>query len=383
MTPPTAQTTHPENSTQDARLIGHEVIPFEARERERNAVRGEPWFSRDPRFQQTLRYIDRIAPSVASVIISGESGTGKEVLARHIHQLSGRRGPFVAVNCGAISEHLAESELFGHEAGAFTGANSRRSGWFEAANRGTLFLDEIGELPRSMQVKLLRVLQEREVVRVGSRQPISLDFRVIAATNVDLPTSMRNKEFRSDLYYRLNVCRVNLTPLRERKADVPSLAQFFLEKYSRQLNSPVPILTEGALAALDQYDWPGNIRELENSIHTALLVASNDIIDVEQLVYCHLGSSEGPRSDALPSEFGRKGLMVPPIERLRSALRELFASQQERQSYTQLKDIIIEEAYSSCRHSQKETMTLLGISRNMLRNHLGRRTTAVGSDQLG
>src|SRR5882757_2312090 len=189
-----------------------------------------------------FRLLERISPSDAAVHIAGETGTGKELVARQIHQMSGRSGPFAAVNCGAINEHLAESELFGHEAGSFTGANARREGWFEAADGGTLFLDEIGDLPLQLQGKLLRVLQEGEVSRVGSRRSTPVDVRIISATNADLAAAVAAGKFRQDLFYRLRIVPVHLLPLRERRDDIAALAEHFILVYSRRLKRKAPRL---------------------------------------------------------------------------------------------------------------------------------------------
>lgn len=204
------------------------------------SVRAKALVFADPVSAALLEYIERISPSDAPVLIGGETGTGKELVARHIHLLSGRKGPFMAVNCDAISDHLAESELFGHEAGSFTGAAGRREGWFEAANGGTLFLDEIGDLPLPLQVKLLRVLQEREVVRIGARRPIPIDVRLVAATNVDLNQAVAAGHFRRDLLYRINIAQVSLPPLRQRRGDILPLARHFLKSYSQRMGYVQP-----------------------------------------------------------------------------------------------------------------------------------------------
>src|SRR6266542_5713505 len=200
----------------------------------------------DPRSQEVLRRIRQLAPSDATVLIRGETGTGKEIAARHLHELSRRADrPFVAINCGAFSETLVDSELFGHDRGAFTGATAARDGWFEAAQGGTLFLDEIGDLPLGIQVKLLRVLQEREIVRLGSRQATAIDVRVVAATNVDLRAAVAAGRFREDLYYRLNVATLRLSPLRERPGDIPLLAEHFLDVYgARMATGPIELTPE-------------------------------------------------------------------------------------------------------------------------------------------
>src|SRR3984893_107376 len=225
----------------------------------------------DPSSQALLEQIRLIAPSGANALIVGETGTGKEIIASHIHALSARsQGPFVALNCGAFSEHLVESELFGHERGAFTGAISSKPGWFEVAHGGTLFLDEIGDLPLTLQVKLLRVLQERQVVRVGSRKPIDIDVRMVAATNVNLENQVNSGRFREDLYYRLNVAKLLLAPLRERPRDIPVLVEHFLRIYSERLGlKNIQISPEAVVTLIRGHSRPGNIRELENVIHRA------------------------------------------------------------------------------------------------------------------
>ncbi|VFT63128.1 putative transcriptional regulator [Pseudomonas aeruginosa] len=240
------------------------------------SVRATVLVFNDPRSRELLERIERLAPSEANALVIGETGTGKELVARHIHALSGRNGgPFVAVNCGAFAESLVESELFGHEKGAFTGALQSKAGWFEAANGGTLFLDEIGDLPPSIQVKLLRVLQEREVVRLGSRRPIPIDVRLVAATNVDLADAVVAGHFREDLFYRLHVATIQLPPLRERRGDILPLAEYFIVEHCRRLGYTSASLSPEAERKLLGHSWAGNIRELENAIHHALLVCRN------------------------------------------------------------------------------------------------------------
>ncbi|MGD9938320.1 MAG: sigma-54-dependent transcriptional regulator [Clostridia bacterium] len=228
----------------------------------------------------------KAAPTDSTILISGESGTGKEVIARFIHVNSKRRdGPFVPVNAGAIPESLIESELFGHEKGAFSGAIQRRIGYFEAAQRGTLFLDEIGELPLFLQVKLLRVLQERTLTRLGSTVPVPLDIRIVAATNRNLTGMVKEGTFREDLYYRIQVINLHLPPLRERKDDIPGLAAFLLPRLARRLVlNPAPVLDDKALLALQAYPYPGNVRELENILERALIIGSGTgVLSPEQL----------------------------------------------------------------------------------------------------
>src|SRR4051794_34953280 len=226
------------------------------------SVRAKALVFDDPKSRDVLERVEQVAPSDATVLIMGATGTGKEIVARHIHHLSVRREQqFVAVNCGALTDSLIESELFGHEKGAFTGATSSKAGWFEAANGGTLFLDEIGDLPLSLQVKLLRVLQEGEVVRVGARQPIRVNLRLVVATNVSLIEAVAAGRFREDLFYRLNVAALTLPPLRERPRDILPLTRYFLGFYRQRLRLGEVSLSGQAEAQLLAHPWPGNIRE--------------------------------------------------------------------------------------------------------------------------
>lgn len=226
-----------------------------------------------PCMQQLFQRINRISASHATVLISGESGTGKELAARALHQLSGRKGPFIAINCGAIPEQLAEAELFGTEKGAYTGAHQSKAGKFEAANGGTLFLDEVAELPAALQAKLLRLLQEGKVTRLGSHQEISLDVRLIAASHQDLALAVQEGRFREDLFYRLNVVPLHMPALRERREDIPRLIQHFLQKSQQRYQLPAAELSKTALRQLMDYPWPGNVRELANRIERFVLLA--------------------------------------------------------------------------------------------------------------
>lgn len=226
-------------------------------------------------FNEVLRLAETVAPTESTVLISGESGTGKEVVARYIHARSGRTGgPFSSINCGALPESLLESELFGHTKGSFTGAVRDKVGLFVAAGGGTFFLDEVGEMSPATQVKLLRVLQEREVIPVGSTDPVPVDVRIIAATNRDLEEEIRRGTFRSDLYYRLNVITIHLPPLRDRPDDVPILAGHFLQHFAGSRGKETPKLSEEALQVLQAYDWPGNVRELENALERAAVLST-------------------------------------------------------------------------------------------------------------
>lgn len=225
-----------------------------------------------------LKIIDKVAPSNAHILITGESGTGKEVLARLIHNKSTRKNEnYVRVNCAAIPENLIESELFGHEKGSFTGASEKRVGKFEESSNGTLLLDEISEMDVRLQAKLLRAIQEKEIDRIGSKSPISVDLRIIATSNRDISSEISKGNFREDLYFRINVINIEIPPLRERKEDIIPLAEFFVEKYCKNNNLPIKNISNSAKLSLEDHDWPGNIRELENSIHRAVLLSDDEI----------------------------------------------------------------------------------------------------------
>ncbi|BDG06406.1 sigma-54-dependent transcriptional regulator [Anaeromyxobacter oryzae] len=237
-----------------------------------------------PVMQKVFELVKKVAPSTASVVISGESGTGKEVVARAIHNLSPRKDkPFVALNCGAIPATLIESELFGYERGAFTGAEQRRLGNFELAHNGTLFLDEIGELPLELQAKFLRVLEERKIRRLGGRAEVEIDVRVICATNRDLKEEIRRGRFREDLYFRLHVFTIVLPPLKERREDIPLLVHHFIEKFNGETGKHVQGVSPPAMSVLQGYAWPGNIRELRNTVERAMILVDGDVIGEEHL----------------------------------------------------------------------------------------------------
>jgi transcriptional regulator with GAF, ATPase, and Fis domain len=239
---------------------------------------------RSARMREVYQFIERVAPSDSTVLICGESGTGKELAACAIHQNSSRKDqPFVALNCAALTETLLESELFGHEKGAFTSAVSQKKGYLEVAEGGTIFLDEIGELSPILQAKLLRVLQEREFVRVGGTRPIKINVRFLAATNKDLQKVVREEKFRADLFHRLNVISITLPPLREHPEDIPALADYFSARYAKKCNRNVRGISDQAMACLTQYDWPGNVRELENAMERAVVVGSSERILPEDL----------------------------------------------------------------------------------------------------
>ncbi|MCS3429863.1 sigma-54-dependent Fis family transcriptional regulator [Klebsiella sp. BIGb0407] len=308
-----------------------------------------------------LDHMQKIAPSEASVLIAGATGTGKELVARHIHNLSHRReGPFLAVNCGAFADTLVEAELFGHEKGAFVGALNAQAGWFEEANGGTLFLDEIGDLPLAIQVKLLRVLQEREVVRLGSRKSLKIDVRVLAATNTDLSEAIRQGRFREDLFYRLNVVSLQLLPLRERSGDILPLARHFIHQYCTRLGYHQVVLSDAACQQLTRYSWPGNIRELENVIHHALLVCTEDTLLPEHI---------NLQGTATKTRVNGENPALSADELLTQAL-EAVVLEANGDMHARVEDALIRLVYRHCRYNQVHTANLLGLSRNVIRAHL-------------
>jgi Nif-specific regulatory protein len=274
---------------QAAQVIQNARLHLQIREQQ-NMLRSEidaryAIISASERFQKILELAEKVAPSTTNVLLVGENGTGKELIARYIHRLSPRKeGPFVAVNCAAIPVTLLESELFGHEKGAFTGATGLHRGRFEIANCGTIFLDEIGDLPLETQSKLLRVLQEREFERLGGTKVIKVDVRVIAATNQNLEEKIKHRLFREDLYYRLNVFPIYIPPLRERQEDIPLLVQHFLSIYAREMNKAVKNIDDAVMNRLIDYPWPGNVRELQNVIERAVVLTSGDRITMDCLM---------------------------------------------------------------------------------------------------
>lgn len=254
-------------------------------------IRPDNLIGESPQMKKILELIYTVAPTDTTVMIRGESGTGKELVAKAIHINSHRKYfPIVTVNCGALAESLLESELFGHEKGAFTGAHFRRKGKFEMADGGTIFLDEVGTVSTKMQVELLRVIETKQFSRVGGNQIIKSDFRVIAATNEQLEELVKENKFREDLYYRLNVFSIVVPPLRERRQDIPMLAHYFLNKFSTAMNKPIKNISKEAMDFLVMYEWPGNVRELENAIERAVVVGKNSAIKVEDLPF-HVSSA--------------------------------------------------------------------------------------------
>ena len=362
-------------------------------------IRAKALVFHDPQSRLLLDHVERLARSDATVLVTGETGTGKELIARHIHATSGRAGPFVAVNCGAFSETLIDAELFGHEVGAFTGATHARAGWFEAANGGTLFLDEIGDLPMPLQVKLLRVLQERQVVRLGSRRPIGLDVRLVAATNIDLARAVAAQHFRADLYYRLSVAGVRLPALHERQADILPLAEHFLGVYCNRLGIRLVPLGAAAGQALRDYSWPGNIRELENVIHYALIVCAGDEIQIADLklvpLLLPMDRRGGPAADGTPGHGGHGGYggyqpaaaaaappapapaPAPPVAPVdaRSRLPATFDALLREGGdglFDAVERALVHAAFEHARRNQVRTAKALGVTRNMVRTLLKR-----------
>ncbi len=288
--------------------------------------------------------ITRVAPTRATVLLCGESGVGKDLIARAIHHHSPRADrPFVKINCTALPENLMESELFGYEKGAFTGANTTKPGKFEQADTGTVFLDEIGDVPPSIQVKLLRILQEREFERLGSNKTRHIDVRVLAATNVDLRAALEQGTFREDLYYRLNVLPISIPPLRERKEDIPYLARHFVKKLKQDLGSAVESISENAITKLLEYHWPGNVRELENVIERSMVLATDAVLEPGDI---RLDLTPQPRA-ALADSFLPDGMTLDQYEQS-----------------------IIREALHRASGNKSQAARLLGLTRNALRYRL-------------
>jgi DNA-binding NtrC family response regulator len=295
--------------------------------------------------QEIFATIERVAPSRATVLLAGESGVGKDLIARAIHFHSPRRDrPLVKINCSALPENLMESELFGYEKGAFTGANTTKPGKFEQADTGTVFLDEIGDVPANIQVKLLRILQEREFERLGSNVTRHIDVRVIAATNQDLREALEQGTFREDLYYRLNVVPMNIPPLRDRKQDIPFLANHFIHKLAPDTGSKVDSITEAAVEKLMGYHWPGNVRELENVIERSLVMCACQQLDASDI---RLESAPRPRPQGSETPFVPEGMSLDQFE-------------QE----------IIREALRRADGNKSQAARLLGLTRNALRYRL-------------
>ena len=292
------------------KLVEHQELVEEnlsLRQKLEDRYRFENIIAKSSKMQRLIELIKVVGKSNATVLITGESGTGKELVARAIHSQSHRRNkPFVAVSCAALPESLLESELFGHEKGSFTGAYAQKKGKFEFANGGTIFLDEVGEMSANIQVHLLRVLEEKEFTRVGGNEPIRVDLRVISATNKDLRKAIEKQEFREDLYYRLNVVNIELPPLRERKEDIPLLAEHFLNKFAMENKKEISGFSPEAMELVLGYDWPGNVRELENAIERAVILAKSSIITIADLPQenLSLAYSTTPRKNLKAVEKG-------------------------------------------------------------------------------
>jgi transcriptional regulator with PAS, ATPase and Fis domain len=303
--------------------------------------------ARSARMQEVLALVERVAPTNSTVLLGGESGVGKDLIARAIHQNSRRAsGPFIKVNSTAIPDTLFESELFGYERGAFTGANASKPGKFELADKGSLFLDEIGDVPAPIQVKLLRVLQEREFERLGGTRTLKVDVRLIAATNKDLRAALEQGTFREDLYYRLNVVPIDIPPLRDHKEDIPDLVNHFLLRFSQNNGKHAEKITPAALKLLMDYHWPGNVRQLENTVERAVALSSAPVIDVED-IYLDAG---GSRNSANTS-----AAVLP-----------------EGVTLEQWEDEIIREALRRANGNKSQAARMLGLSRNALRYRLSK-----------
>ena len=317
---------------------------------------------RDPIMKATIRRAEQVAASEASILIAGESGTGKEVLARHLHRKSKRAGgPFVALNCAAIPDNLLESELFGHEKGAFSGAVARRVGKFEAASGGTLLLDEVSEMDVRLQAKLLRAIQEREIDRLGGGEPVKVNVRIIATTNRDLQTEVAKGSFREDLYFRLNVVAMRLPALRERRGDIAPLAEYFARKYADVNGLPFRPLSPAALAMLEGHAWRGNVRELENTMHRAVLLADGEVIGADAI---ELGGAADP-----PRLVGVAAAAVPRLPAGPQPAGEGVAGLVGRTVGDVERDLII-ETLTHCLGNRTHAATILGISIRTLRNKL-------------
>ena len=314
--------------------------------------------------QEVFRMTRQVAASRATVLLTGETGTGKELIARAVHELSDRAsGPFIRVNCGALSETLLESELFGHAKGAFTSAHENRTGRFEAAHGGTIFLDEINSVSYQLQVKLLRVLQEHEFERVGDTRTISVDCRIVAATNTDLLDEIDSGRFREDLYYRLNVIPIYLPALRERPEDVPALVEFFARNYAVENALPVPSVTDAALKALTSYQWPGNVRELQNYIERAIVLSAESEIDldllpphVRGLAPVRIGRHRVGDLESLCATLVTQGMIQAGEDA--TDLHERVVSLVERE--------LLRQVLRVCQGVQTKAATRLGINRNTL-----------------
>lgn len=317
------------------------------------------------KMQEVYKTLGRIAMSDVTVLVTGESGTGKELIARAVHSNSARLGkPFIALNCAAIPHDLLESELFGHERGAFTGATERKAGKFEQAEGGTLFLDEIGDMPLELQAKLLRVLQEKEITRTGGNHTLPVDVRIVAASNQNLIDMVREKTFREDLFYRLNVVPIKLPPLRERKEDLPELTTFFLRRAREEMGVKVDGMSEEALQLLQQHRWPGNVRELENLIKRASLLTANQVLQPADFTSLNGTVAAGQQGESLEALIANK-LQSSLASMNLGELNNLYAMVME-QVERPLINIILQQT----RGNQVRSAEILGINRNTLRKKI-------------
>ena len=310
---------------------------------------------RSAAMRDIFQTVARVAPTRATVLLAGESGVGKDMIARALHQHSPRKNfPFVKINCTALPENLMESELFGFEKGAFTGANTSKPGKFEQADKGTVFLDEIGDVPSHIQVKLLRILQEREFERLGSNVTRSVDVRIVAATNVNLRAALEQGRFREDLYYRLNVVPINIPPLRERKEDIPFLVLHFLKQLTKELGSPVKDISPSAMDRLLEYEWPGNVRELENTLERSIVLASGEVLEPADI---RIESARAPTASSSQS------LLLP-----------------EGTTLEQWEQMMIREALRRSNGNKSQAARILGLTRNALRYRLSQMGMETADD---
>jgi len=332
-------------------------------------VAGEAIVGSSPAMQQIYKMIGKVAPTGVTVLLRGESGTGKELVARAIYHHSNRADrPFLPVNCAAIPETLLESELFGHEKGAFTGALTRRIGKFEQGNGGTIFLDEIGDMTPATQAKILRVLQDQQFERLGGSERITVDVRLIVATNQDLEKAIREGTFRQDLYYRLKVVTLNLPRLRERREDIPELVRYFLQCFAPQINRNVGEVAPRALEKLMRYRWPGNVRELENAVKRALVIAKGNTLLPEDFFLEGVGPEGMGLKDQMDFEERLHRLMEPVFKELAEHSR----SHPEADVMSAMEKTLIKMALQETKGNQVQAAILLGISRNTLRSKIER-----------
>jgi DNA-binding NtrC family response regulator len=323
--------------------------------------------------QQVFKMVGRVSHSDAPVMITGESGSGKELVARAIHHYSSRSAqPFIAINCAAIPENLLESELFGHEKGAFTGAAAQRIGRFEQSNGGTLFLDEIGDMPLGVQSKILRVLQEGEFSRVGGNSTVKTDVRIIAATNKTLEQEVAKKQFREDLFYRLNVVRIHLPPLRQRREDINLLAEYFLKKIATQKHLPQLKLSEEAVKLMEEYPWPGNVRELENTIQRACVLATSDVLLPKDIPLGAAGQRADGDIDAVPMVASNNRPVKPTLETAVEILLDAASTDRSLQLLPWLEREFTLFAMKRTKGNQVKAAKLLGVTRATLRKRIER-----------